>query len=480
MASPSAGLTWWYAGAYPTNQGRPADASKVLDVARCNIQDLRCELRDRACAGSFRSWPAVRRGWVVHVLFVHRAFPSQFGQLAVELNRRYGWRCTMLTEEVGSCPSPTPEMWERIEVVPIAAEGRSSATRVTHWMRAHEVAIDLARRVALAVRARPDLRPDLVVGHCGLGPTLFLGDLVDAPIALYCEYYHAARFGDLTYRVDLPAESIAPFYPRSINAVTLQGLIASDLAFSATEAQRRSFPERYRSRLAVQFDGVDTELYRPRRRERVEESGIVIPRDATVVTYVARGLESLRGFDLFLRVAERLQRWRTDLLFVVVGSGWSYYGWDRLSTGSERFMEWAIGRSSVDRSRFLFTGQIVPERLAPLLARSDLHLYLSVPFVASWSFFDAMSSECAIVAGDVEAVREVADDGVQASYGPLYDGEALFEAGRRLLEDREAARSMGAAARRKIEERYSLEITIPAFREMFEGAAASGGWDRVR
>lgn len=410
----------------------------------------------------------------MHVLFIHRAFPSQFGQLGVELSRRYGWRCSILTEEVGTCPSPTPEMWRRMQVLRIPPPGdAATGNRVTHWMRAHEAAIDLARRVAAALRQRPDLRPDLVVGHCGLGPALFLRDVVDCPVALYCEYYHAARFGDLTYRVDLPAEAVAPFYPRSINAVTLQGLLDCDRGFSATDVQRASFPARFHTKLDVQFDGVDLDLYRPRPRQRLEVAGAAIPTEATVVTYVARGLESLRGFDLFLRVAERLQRRRPDLLFVVVGSEWSYYAWDRLSTGSDSFARWSLDRSAVDRSRLLFTGQVAPEALAPILSRSDLHLYLSVPFVPSWSLFDAMASGCPIVAGDVPAVREVADDGVQARLRPLFDADALADAALGLLRDRDAAGHLAGAARRRIEERYGLDAAIPGFRALFE-ATASG------
>jgi glycosyltransferase involved in cell wall biosynthesis len=341
------------------------------------------------------------------------------------------------------------------------------------WMRAAEMAFDLGRRLARELAELPGGRPDLVVGHCGLGPALFAPDVVDAPVVINAEYYHAPRFADLTYRVDLPAPEIAPFYPRAINAATLLGLQNCSASYAATDWQRRSFPARYRDRMEVHFDGTDTDLHRPRPRVPLSIGSFRIDTSTTVVTFVSRGLESLRGFDLFLKLAALLQRWRSELLFVVVGSEWSFYGWDRLATGAESFPRWAIARESggLDLSRFLFLGQIAPASLAELLARSDLHLYLTVPFVPSWSLLDAIASGCPVVAGDVEPVRDLAREGLPIALAPLFDDEGLFEACRAVLARPENARRLTSEGRERVLARYSLDSCLPRFRDFLERAA---------
>ena len=107
------------------------------------------------------------------VLFVHRAFPAQLGRLALELTRRHGWRCHFLVEHLSHCPPPSAEMLEALDVRvwPRPAGGPDADTP---WPQLHGAALERARAVFEAVRARPELRPDLVVGHGGLVPTLLL------------------------------------------------------------------------------------------------------------------------------------------------------------------------------------------------------------------------------------------------------------------------------------------------------------------
>jgi glycosyltransferase involved in cell wall biosynthesis len=409
----------------------------------------------------------------MHLLFIHQAFPAQFGRLALELNRRYGWKCSFLIESLSNCPTPFQEMLERLHLhqIPLSPEFRTQ--RLTPWPQSYGRYLQLCQAVFEAVLARPDLRPDLVVGHDGLGPALFLPEVLDCPIVNYCEYYFAPSRRDISYRIDLPPAEPAPFYPRSINAATLVNLVAYDAGYAPTHWQRETFPERFRHKIEVHFDGIDTELYRPHKAPRTIADRS-IPEGTRVVTYVARGLESMRGFDLFMRVAQRIADARADVLFIVVGQEDSYYGWDRLHTGQPNFKEWVLKQGKFDLSRFVFLRHLEPEPLADVFCLSDLHVYLTVPFVLSWSLMNALASGCVVLAADVPPVREVIEPGKNGLVEPLFDIERLTQAALRVLDDPAAFAPLGRAGRELLQEKYSLEVSVPELKEYFERQAAKG------
>jgi glycosyltransferase involved in cell wall biosynthesis len=405
----------------------------------------------------------------MHVLFVHRAFPAQFGRLGLELTERYGWKCSFLVQHLSKCPSPSPAMLQKLAIRTLPGSA-ASPNSSTPWPQQYGSTIQLGQAVFEVVRQTPELWPDLVVGHGGLVPTLFLRGLLSWPTIDYCEYYFAPAGRDLTYRTDLAAVEPAPFFPRCINAATLVNLTSADAGYAPTEWQRRSFPERFWPKIEVHFDGVDTQLYRPRQGLRTI-AGSTVPDDTRIVTYVARGLESMRGFDLFLRLASRILRERSNVLFVAAGDEEIYYGWDKLRTGSASFKDWALKQGNYDLSRFVFLGHVEPERLAEVLAQSDLHVYLSVPFVLSWSFFDALASGCVVLAGDVPPVREVIEPGKTGLVEPLMDTERLAETALKVLMKPEQYKPLGRAAREMMERRYNLDVAIPPIKDFFERVA---------
>jgi glycosyltransferase involved in cell wall biosynthesis len=407
----------------------------------------------------------------MEVLFVLRAFPAQFGRLALELTRRYDWRCHFLVEHLSHCPPPSPEMLAALDVrswprVPSEPNGR------TPWPQAHGQALERARAVFDAVRARPELRPDLIVGHGGLVPTLLLREVLPCPLIDYCEYYFAPRGNDLTYRLDLPPVEPALFYPRCINAASLMNLEACDAAYTATHWQRESFPKRFRAKIEVHHDGVDTELYRPG-RAAPSLAGLGISDRDRVVTFAARGLESMRGFDLFMDIARRVASARSDVHFVVVGGDETHYGWDKLFANGRTFKDWVLARYDGDLSRCHFLGMVEPPLLAEVLGRSDLHVYLSVPFVLSWSLVNALSAGCLVLAGDVPPVREVIEPGRNGLLGPLFDTEELARLALSTLDDPAVFSPLREAARRLAKEKYSLEAAVPALHGFFEQVASA-------
>jgi glycosyltransferase involved in cell wall biosynthesis len=285
----------------------------------------------------------------MRVLFLHQAFPAQFGRLALDLTRRYGWECRFLVEAVADCPTPSPEMLQTLRVDAVAPPAGWRDNPNPSWRESYHYSLTWCRAVYDAVKARRDWRPDLVVAYAPAGtPALFLPEAVDCPIVQYCEYYYGER-RDVSYRIDLPPVAMAPFLPRCVNAINLVNLAAGFPGYAPTRWQRQTFPERWRHNIEVHFDGIDTEEYKPRRPAVRELAGRSFPADTRVVTFVSRGLESMRGFDIFMGVARRLMRERSDVFFIVVGNDKCYYGRDALHTGRVSFKQGYWSRASSTR-----------------------------------------------------------------------------------------------------------------------------------
>ncbi len=424
----------------------------------------------------------------MHILFLHDAFPAQFGRLGLELVDRYGWRCSYLVRNFTRCPEPSPAMLERLDIHRYNVPGGAEPDGPPPWPQLYGLYVDQCLAVRDALRSMPDIRPDLIVANGGRGaPTLFVPEAMDAPIVTYCEYYFARSHRDLSYRLDLPPAEPAAFFPRVINAPTLVSLSAAKAGYSATNWQRASFPKRYQPKIEVHFDGVDDQLYAPGPRP-TSIVGRSVPDGTKVVTYVARGLESVRAFDLFLAVADRIARARSDVLFVVAGDERAYYGWDSFHAGGIPFKDWAMARVGADPSRFVFLGHVPPGTLADVLRRSDLHLYLTVPFVASWSLFNALSTGLVVLGSDVGPVVEVIEPGVNGLVEPLFDVDRMAETALKVLHDPAEFAPLGHAGRRTIEASYSLDAAIPRLKDFFERTAGWGvtldsgdqaaGWDQ--
>ena len=361
----------------------------------------------------------------MHVLFLHDAFPAQFGRLGLELKRRHGWKCSFLVQSLSSCPTPTPEMLQELDLnqLPLTAEHRSKEG--IPWPQIFGMYLEQCQSVYDALRARPDLKPDLVVAHGGRGaPTLFLKDLLDCPIINYCEYYFGTSHRDISYRIDLPpAEPHLSSPAASTPPRWLHWSIATPATRPRTGRSNRS-PRAFIPRsMSTSMVSIPRFTAPVRRTRHIGE--VSLPGGTKVVTFVARGLESIRGFDLFMQVADRICRQRSDVLFVVVGGEEIHYGWDKLHTGSPSFKQWVLSQGKYDLSRFLFRGRILPEHLAEILRLSDLHIYLSAPFVVSWSLFNAMATGVPVLASDVPPVREVIAGGVNGLLEPLFDIDRL-------------------------------------------------------
>ncbi len=344
----------------------------------------------------------------------------------------------------------------------------------THYCsRTFENGIAHAHGVFEACKAHPELNPDLIVGHSGFGSTLFLPELFPrTPIVNYFEYYYHPHGSDMDFRPEFPPAQIDFLRARARNAMVLLDLVNCRSGYSPTHFQRDLFPAELRHKIAVIVDGIETEVFRRRANVRRQVTDCDIAPSTRIVTYVSRGFESIRGFDIFMRAAKRIYQQFPDVVFVVVGSDRICYGGDEKHIKHKTFREHALAQDDYDLSKFLFTGMVPVNTLVDILSLSDLHIYVTVPFVLSWSLLNALACGCTVLASDTVPVREVIRDGSNGLLVDFFDVEGLAEKAVAVLRDPQAYRGLGERGIELVHERYALDVTLPKLINWFERSAA--------
>jgi glycosyltransferase involved in cell wall biosynthesis len=401
----------------------------------------------------------------MHVLFVHQNFPAQFGHIAEYLIRQKGFRCTFASQK-------SPGTWAGVERIQYHV--KSGATDKTHYCsRTFENAVWHSHALYEALHVRADVQPDLVVAHSGFLTTVFLRDLYRCPIVNYFEYFYRTSQSDMDFRPEFPSPEINKLRARARNSVLLLDLENCDAGYSPTQWQRERFPALFRDKIDVIFDGIDTERWQPRTGLARRVGDRVIPDEVKIVTYVSRGMESMRGFDIFMKVANLLCQRRQDVIFVVVGQDRICYGGDKDFTGQQSFKEWVLAQDKYDLSRFLFTGLMTIPDLAELLAITDLHIYLTVPFVLSWSLMNALACGATVLASNTAPVAEMVEHGKNGLLVDFFDIEGLAQQATRVLDHPAEFKPLGASGAELIRSRYSLDVCLPRMLELYEKARAS-------
>ncbi|MBP0447122.1 glycosyltransferase [Roseomonas sp. SSH11] len=403
------------------------------------------------------------------VLLVHPNFPGQYAHLMPALAARPGTQVV----GIGARPFEVPEgvSLRTYEAPPPPAEG------VTRRARPADAAIARADRVA---RLALDLRregfvPDVTFSHIGWGDTIFLKDVFpESALLLYAEFFYSATGADVGYEPGKPATIQDAVRVRAMNMPLVSAMNASDWGIAPTAWQRARFPEWYRGRISLVHEGIDTAVCRPDPEARfpLPDGSVLRPGDE-VVTYVARGLEPYRGFPTFMRALPALLAARPNARVVIVGGDEVRYGRGP-EGGHATWREAMLAEvGPLDPARVHFLGRIPHPALHALFRVSSVHIYLTVPFVLSWSVLEAMACGALILGSATPPVQEVIQDGKNGLLTDLFDHAALARRMTEALVDPQRMAPLRAAARRTIAERYDLHrICLPRQVQVLEALAA--------
>ncbi|MGO4173122.1 glycosyltransferase [Bosea sp. TAF32] len=385
----------------------------------------------------------------MHVLFVHRAGSGQFAALIASLVAE-GVEVSLITERP---EQEQPGVSQLVYSVEETSTRHPALAATEYHLRTGEAVAQLMERL------KSTDPPDIVLGHIGWGGLLFARDaLPDAALIGYCEYYYRSAGSDLDFGMSDPVPAADRYRVRMRNAAQLLALDTLDAAYAPTQWQRQQYPMAYRKRIAVCHDGIDTTVCRPDADASfVLPDGRVLRPGSPVVTFVARDLDPYRGYPQFMRAAAILAARHPDLVFVVVGGDGAGYGRPRSDDNSWR--EAMCGETGLGE-RIVHIPWLPYENLIRLFQVSAAHVYLTVPFVLSWSLLEAMACGCLVIGSDTEPVREVIRDGGNGLLTPFHDEELLAERIAEALAQPVLARSLKRAARETVIASYERERCI--------------------
>ncbi|WP_029073870.1 glycosyltransferase family 4 protein [Kaistia adipata] len=405
------------------------------------------------------------------VLFIHRRGVGQFEHLAANLAAA-GGEVTLITESVDRRLPGVRILRHRAEPPAQPHAIRSSPLATTE----HHVRLGLRVAETLDALVRNEGPPDIVLGHIGWGSMMFVKDVVPKVPALgYCEFYYHAEGADVGFD---PADVINLGVRQRLrlrNAAQLVTLDAIEAGISPTGWQRSRYPEGARRRIATCHDGIDVRRFRPdRSRGLTLPDGRVIRAGDPVVTFAARDLEPYRGFPQAVKAAARVLERNPNAVFVFVGGDSNSYGAAR--SDGRSWKEAILEETPLDPARAFFPGQVPHETLTRLFQISAAHVYLTYPFVLSWSVLEAMSCGALVIGSATAPVEEVISHGQNGLLVPFFEPDALADTILDVLARPQSFVDMRIQARQTIIERYALDRCLARQRAIMAqmlGAAAT-------
>jgi glycosyltransferase involved in cell wall biosynthesis len=399
-------------------------------------------------------------------LFIHQNFPAQYRHVVHHLASQPGNDVRFITQ-------PNENAMSGVKKITYPKDDRGPVN-----CHAYTVEIDRAiytgATVADVCRKLRDqgFTPDLVVGHSGWGETLFIKDVYpDVPLLANFEFYYHAKGVDVGFDPEFVSIFNEPARLRARNATNLMAFAGADWGHTATQWQQSLYPPEMRPRLSVLHEGIDTERIRPDPTASfaLPESGRVLTRQNEVITYVARNLEPYRGFHVFMRALPQLLRRRKEAQVVILGGDEVSYGAPAPPQSTFREMMLKELKGKLDLKRVHFLGQIDHAAYASLLQVSSVHVYLTYPFVLSWSFIEAMACGCLIVGSATPPVLEVLSDGVNGLTVDFFDAGKMADRIEYALEQPDRMQSLRDAARQTAVRQFDLKsVLLPRWMSLFD------------
>jgi len=394
----------------------------------------------------------------MNVLFVHNNFPGQYVHIARALARDP-------QVQVAAIGSSTSQVVEGVKLLRYGL-GNVDVSATHPFARRFDLECHRAEQVlyALSSLASTGFAPDVIMAHPGWGETLPLRTIFpDARILLYCEFFYGMHGRDVGFDAEFPETGADGHVALHLkNASSLLALADCNVGISPTEWQRSTFPDEYQHKITIIHEGINVGVVKPNPEAVLSlPGGREFRRTDEVVTFVARNLEPLRGYHIFMRALPRIMAERPRAEVLVIGGDGVSYGASPPPGTKWKSMFFDEVADQVDRKRIHFTGRLPYHDYLSALQISSAHVYLTYPFVLSWSLLEALSAGCVIIGSDTAPVREVLND-KNGLLVPFFDMEQLAQRVIEVLTYPRRFRSIKVQARQTILDQYDLvRVCLP-------------------
>jgi glycosyltransferase involved in cell wall biosynthesis len=399
-------------------------------------------------------------------LFIHQNFPAQYRHVVQKLASLPGNDVRFITQPNENAMSGVTKVtYPRDERGPVNCHAYS--LEIDRSIYAGATVAEVCRKLRDA-----SFTPDLVVGHSGWGETLFIKDVYPkVPLLANFEFYYHAEGVDVGFDPEFVSIFNEPARLRTRNATNLMALASADWGHTATRWQHSLYPPEMRPRISVLHEGIDTERIRPNPAASftLPGTGRVLTRRDQVITYVARNLEPYRGFHVFMRALPQLLKRRKNAQVVILGGDEVSYGAPAPPQSTFRAMMLKELKGKIDPARVHFLGLIDHAAYTSLLQISSAHVYLTYPFVLSWSVIEAMACGCLIVGSATPPVLEVLSDGVNGLTVDFFDTAKIAERIEYALDQPDRTQPLRDAARLTAVRQFDLRsVLLPRWMSLFD------------
>lgn len=402
----------------------------------------------------------------MNILLAHQNFPGQFRGLAPALRQAgHTLRAVSTRKEATLAGVPNAPY----------QPARGNSPQLHPWLLSTESAVIRGQACAAKVEAivREGWTPDLVLGHTGWGEMLFMRQVLPgARLIGFNELYYRASGGDVDFDPEFPAEPGAAQRLQVRNLHLSGSLMACDAAVTPTQWQASCFPPVLRERMQVIHDGIDTDRLVPDAAARIQlgQAGVRLRAGDEVITFVNRNLEPMRGYHQFMRALPEILHRRPQARVVIVGGDEVSYG--KAPEGQRGFKEVYLQevKDRIDLSRVHFVGRVPYDTLVTLLRVSAVHVYLTVPFVLSWSMLEAMSLGALVVGSATAPVQEVIEHGRNGLLVDFFNPSELASTVCDVLAQPARYAALREQARQDIVQGYDFRrVSLPAYTRLIEG-----------
>ncbi len=402
----------------------------------------------------------------MNIVFIHQNLPAQFGHLIRHMATMGGHRVVGVSRRKDFSPPGIGRVTYELPEPALPAANPFLTPLESAVRHGLQVA-----RACDALRAN-GYRPDLILAHPGWGESLYVKEIFpQTPLLHYCELFYRTHGADVNFdpgaTQDLPANCAT----RTRNAHLLLALEAGDWGMAPTLWQKSVHPTAFHDKISIRFDGIDTDAASPDPGARFTlPDGTETRLGDRLVTYVARGLEPYRGFPTFMRALPRILASVPDARIAIIGDTRTFYGAPPPDAADWR--EAMLREVTIDPARVHFLGRVSYDQYLSLLRVSAAHVYLTVPFVLSWSMLEAMSTGCLVIASDTAPVREVIEHGHDGILVDFFNPDAVADRVIEALREPDRMRPIRQAARWTALSRYALNRCLPNQVRLLEDLAA--------